>query len=143
MILDAQNSFSRNQAVTGATTSGSTDVIDLSQVNRQIGVGEQLYLVVNVKVAAGGTTPTMAVLLQTDDNSSFSSATTVFTGPTLAAAALTAGAQFVYQLPITGYEQYLRAAYTLGGTSPTITVDAHLVTAAQLALLYPGGFTVQ
>lgn len=143
MILDAQNSFSRNQAVSGAGASASTDSIDFGALNRQMGVGGDLYIVLNVKVAAGGTTPTLAVGVQVDDNSAFSSPATILSTQTFAAAALGAGAQIVIPMPVTGFEQYMRLNYTLGGTSPTITLDAHIVTSAQLAQLYPVGFSIQ
>lgn len=141
MIVDKQNALSESQAVTGAATSGSTNVIDLSQV-RQIGAGKPLYVVVTVEVAAGGTTPTMAVLIRTDDNASMSSPTTLLTGPTIAAAGLTASTQLVYPVPLTGMERYLDVAYTLGGTSPTITVSTHLVENFQQDTKYASGFTV-
>lgn len=141
MILDRQLALSDGQALSGAGAAASTDTIDFGAV-RQIGVGEQLYVVLNVPVAAGGTTPTLAVALQTDDNSAFSSAATLYTSPTYAAAALTAGTQYVYPIPVSGMERHFRLNYTLGGTSPTITVDAHIVTSAQLAYLYPVGFVV-
>lgn len=141
MILDRENAFSQSQAVTGAATTASTDVIDLSQV-RQIGSGKDLYAVITVEVAAGGTTPTMAILVQSDDNAGFSSATTMLTSPTFAAAQLTSSTQIVIPLPQQGYERYLRLAYTLGGTSPTITVSAHLAETYQQDAKYPGGFTV-
>jgi hypothetical protein len=143
MILDKQLAFSEAQAVTGAATSASTDLIDLSVVRSNIGSGKDLFVVVNVDVAAGGTTPTMAVLIQTDDNASFSSATTLFTGPTIAAAGLALSTQLVYQIPATGMERYLRLAYTLGGTSPTITVSAHIVENFHLSPNYASGFSVQ
>lgn len=142
MILDRQNCFSDGQALSGAGAAASTDLIDFGAI-REMGVGEQLYIVVNVPVAAGGTTPTMSVAVQADDNAAFSSPTAIFTSPTYAAAALGAGAQFVYPLPVTGVERYMRLNYTLGGTSPTITVDAHIVTSAQLARIYPGGYAIQ
>lgn len=142
MILDAQLSFSRNQALTGTSAVASTDTIDFGAV-RQMGIGEDLFVVINVKVAAGGTTPTLTIAQQTDDNSSFSSATTLLTSQTFAAAALGAGAQIVLPVPISGLEQHYRLSYTQGGTSPTITLDAHIVTSAQLAALYPVGFSVQ
>jgi len=140
MILDAHTSFSNGQALTGSAA--STDSIDFSAI-REIGVGEQLYILVNVPVAAGGTTPTLSVGLQVDDNSAFSSPATLFTSPVYAAAALTAGAQFVYPLPVTGMERHARLNYTMTGTSPTITLDAHLVTGAQLARIYPSGYAIQ
>lgn len=142
MILDAQNSFSNGQAVTGAGATPSTDSVDLGAI-RQMGVGEPLYVVVNVPVGAGGTTPTLSVGIQTDDNSAFSSPATLSTSPVYPAAQIGAGAQFVYPLPVSGMERHLRLLYTLGGTSPTITLDAHLVTSAQLAALYPSGWAIQ
>lgn len=140
MILDRQLSLSDGQALTA--TAASTDVIDFGAV-RQIGVGEPLYVVLNFAVGAGGTSPTMNVAFQTDDNSGFSSAATLFTSPTYAAAAMTAGTQYVYPLPVSGMERFFRLNYTLGGTSPTMTLDAHIVTQAQLNALYPSGFSIQ
>ena len=143
MILDRENAFSQAQAVTGATTTASTDLIDLSVLRPNLGSGKELFVVVNVDVAAGGTTPTMAVLIQTDDNVGFASAATLFTGPTLAQAQLGLSTQLVYTIPATGMERYLRLAYTLGGTSPTITVSAHIVENFGLNLNYGSGFSVQ
>lgn len=143
MILDNENQFSRAQAVTGAATTASTDLIDLSVLRPNLGSGKDLYVVVNIDVAAGGTTPTMAVLIQTDDNVGFASPATLFTGPTLAAAALVTSTQLVYAVPATGMERYLRLAYTLGGTSPTITVTASIVENYTLNPAYASGFTVQ
>ena len=85
MILDRENAFSIQQALTA--TAVSTDLIDLSQL-RQIGFGKNLSLVINVDVAAGGTSPTLQVNVQTDDNSGFSSAATVLTSPTYSQAQL-------------------------------------------------------
>jgi len=142
MILDRQLCFSDGQALSGATTTASTDLIDFTLQTRNPGIGTPLFLVVGIPVAAGGTTPTLAVAFQVDDNAAFSSAATLFTSPTYTAAQLTAGAQFVYPLPISGFERYARLSYTQTGTSPTVTVDAHIVTAAELVALYPVGFTV-
>ncbi len=143
MILDKQLALSEAQAVTGAATSASTNLIDLSVLRPNLGSGKDLFVVVNVDVAAGGTTPTMAVLIQTDDNEAFSSAATILTGPTIAAAGLALSTQLVYQVPPTSMERYMRLAYTLGGTSPTITVSAHIVENYHLSPNYASGFTVQ
>lgn len=139
MILDRENAFSIAQALTA--TAASTDLIDLSVV-RQIGSGKDLYLVVNVDVAAGGTSPTVAIAVQTDDNSAFSSATTLLTSPTYTGAQLVLSSQFVLPLPQQGFERYLRLQYTLGGTSPTVTLSAHLAETYQQDAKYAGGFTV-
>lgn len=123
MIIDSRLQVSNAQAVTGATTTASTDVVDLGS-DRDIGPGRPLWLIVVIKVALGGTTPTFNFSIQTDDNSGFSSATTLATSETLSgAAAAPAGKIMALGVPLTN-ERYIRAAYTLGGTSPTITVTA-------------------
>lgn len=140
MILDRETAFSQSQALTGTTLVASTDTIDLSAV-RQIGIGEDLYIVLNFEVAAGGTTPTITVVLQTDDNSAFSSATTV---STLMNAVTTPGAssQLVFPIPYQGLERHIRLAYTQGGTTPTTTLSAHVVLTPQFDVKTAGGFTV-
>lgn len=135
MFLDALNSYSRNQNLTA--TGNSTNIIDHGGNGRDIGIGEQLYLVVNVK-AASGTSPTLAVALQTDDNDSFSSAASL---TAKAAVAAVDGLQIVLPIP-PGVERYTRVAYTLAGTSPDITLDAHIVHSAQFKKMYPSGWTI-
>jgi hypothetical protein len=132
MLVDATLQVSTAQALTGAA-SASEDYVDLKHAH-SIGEGEPLALVVHINVAAGGTTPTLAISVQVDDNTSFSSATTIASGPVLAEAALVAGARFVVVLPPWGglvtsdpaaaEYRYLRAYYTTGGTTPTMTVTA-------------------
>jgi hypothetical protein len=119
------------------------DLIDLSVV-RQIGAGKgEPFLQVNFEAAPGGTTPTMTLALQTDDNAAFSSATTVMTYLSAAAAsAFGASTQYQFPLPRAGLERYIRLAYTMGGTSPTSTVSAHLVIDSQDDTKYASGFTV-
>lgn len=142
MILDKENAFSESQSLTGTSLVASTNLIDLSAV-RQIGAGnQQPVLVVNFE-AQGGTTPTMTLALQTDDNASFSSAATPITYLSAAAAASwAAGSQVKFPLPMAGLERYVRLAYTMGGTSPTATVSAHLALEAQDDVKYPSGFSV-
>lgn len=123
MILDAQLQFSDDQALTA--TAVSTNVIDLG-ADRNIGLGtEGLSVMVISKVAMAGTSPTLAVTVQTDDNSAFSSAATVTTSATLTAFA--AGTKLVLPIPADlSTERYLRLNFTMGGTTPTVTVDAFL-----------------
>lgn len=120
MIIDKRMQVSSSQALTA--TAASTDVIDLGS-DRDIGPGRSMWLVVVAKTGLGGTSPTLAVSVETDDNSGFSSAATLLTGPTLAAAAFATGQIHVLPMPMTN-ERYIRAKFTLGGTSPTATVDA-------------------
>ena len=122
MIFDKTLQFSADQALTA--TAASTDYLDLGS-DRDVGPGTPLFLVVVSKVAAGGTSPTIAISIKTDDNVSFSSAATPLAGPTIAGASFGAGAMHVIPWPFTN-ERYNRVKYTLGGTSPTFTVDAFL-----------------
>jgi hypothetical protein len=125
-IRDGENMYSDSQALTA--TAASTNLIDHG-ADRDLGKGEPLALVINVEVALDGTTgdETYAAVLQTDDNASFSSATTVVSAPTMTRGDA-AGTQYVAVLPPnTTIERYTRVSYTLGGTSPTATVSAWLV----------------
>ncbi|MGL4396618.1 MAG: Bbp16 family capsid cement protein [Hyphomicrobium sp.] len=118
MFIDKRLQVSSQQALTA--TAVSTDVIDLGS-DRKIGPGEPMWLVVAFRVGLAGTSPTFAPSIQTDDNSGFSSATTLATGATLTAAP--AGTLVIMPMPMTN-ERYLRANFTMGGTTPTATIDA-------------------
>lgn len=141
MFLDRENAFSQSQALSGTTLVPSVDVIDLSQI-RQIGAGKgEPFIVLNFEAAPGGTTPTITVALQTDDNVGFASPATPLT---YLSAVTTPGAssQFTLPLPRQGLERFIRLVYTQGGTTPTTTLSAHLVVDAQEDVKYPGGFVV-
>jgi hypothetical protein len=137
MIIDYNLQLSDAQSVTA--DAASTNVIDLG-ADRDIGPGEDMKIVVSFDVAMGGSSPTLAVQVQTDDNSSFSSASTVLTSRTISAAA--AGDTLVMGLPDTN-ERYIRLNYDVGGSSPTMTVSASIVKDAQQYYAYPDGANVQ
>lgn len=120
MFVDSQLMFSDAQALT--TTAVSTNIIDLS-VDRNIGKGEPMAIVLTFGVDSGGTSPTLQVVLQTDNDVAFGSLTTIASS----AVVLDAVAGDSIVLPI-GYsnERYLRLSYVTGGTTPTATVDAYL-----------------
>ncbi len=122
MYIDSLLEFSDAQALTA--TGASTNVVDLGS-DRDIGVGCPLWVVITLGAAADGTTgdETYTVALQTDDNSSFSSATDIASVSIPRGSA--AGSQFVIGVPYAN-ERYLRLNYTLGGTTPSVTVSAHL-----------------
>lgn len=124
MIFDKTLQFSADQALTGTSLVASTDHLDLGQ-DRDIGPGSPLWLVVISKAAPGGTSPTLSIKIQTDDNSSFSSAADLVTHPTIAGANFGVGTMVVIPWPFEN-ERYNRVAFTPGGTSPTFTVDAFL-----------------
>ena len=142
MILDKGNLVSSAQAVT--SSAGSTDVIDLSQA-RAIGDGEELEFFVNVDTAAtaaGAATVTFQV--QTDDNSAFSSPTTVIQTDAIPKATLAAGYQIKIPLPDGATpERYLRLYYSVAtGPLTAGAFTAGLVLDAQNSRAYPSGYTI-
>lgn len=125
MIIDALQQFSSSaQALSGAGTVASTDTIDLG-VERRIGTGEPMAVVIYATVAMTGTSPTFQCNVQSDDNTGFSSAAVVAASPSFSALAL--GAKVVIPLPQGALsERYVRLSYTLGGTAPAVSVKAML-----------------
>ncbi|GAB5471749.1 MAG: phage protein [Rhodospirillales bacterium] len=123
MLIDSRLVFSDAQALTASAA--STDRVDLGQ-DRDIGPGRTLYLVIAVQEAADATTgnETYSFALQTDSSAGFGSATTLVSR-SISAAELTAGSQHVLPMTLTN-ERYLRLYYTLGGTTPSVTVTAWL-----------------
>ncbi|OPX89055.1 MAG: hypothetical protein A4E53_01663 [Pelotomaculum sp. PtaB.Bin104] len=111
MLVDAQNLFSDEQAITAAAA--SENIIDLGEA-RDIGTGENLYvvLVVDTTLDDSGDDSTVAVTLQTDDNESFASAVNRQTLFTIAATAA-AGTKYIARIqPDALNEQYARLYYT-------------------------------
>lgn len=142
MIIDHENLFSDEQAVTA--TAASENIIDLG-TDRDIGNGEPLEVLVSVGetfTAAGAAT--LTVSLQTDDNASFSSPTTLVSSPALALAELDAGSQvFRYRVPY-GTERYLRLNYAVGtGPMTAGNVTSGLILDRQAYRSYPNGYTVE
>jgi len=143
MIIDNLLSYSDAQALTG--TAVSTNVLDHSQ-DRDIGIGTPMCVCITVDVAAGGTTPTLSVTLQTDSVVGFGSAVNVISTQVFAAAALVAGARFALPVPPDlNMNRFSRLNYTMTGTSPTITVTAELIPQSQMQAeaVAASGFTVQ
>ncbi len=118
MYIDSLLEFSRAQAL--AATGASQNVIDLGS-DRDIGPGRPLWTVIAFKadaVAAG----TYQIDLQTDDNVGFASPTVI---ASVSPSTPKAGQRVVIGMPFAN-ERYLRLNYTLGGTGPSMTVDAFL-----------------
>lgn len=142
MYVDSQLLFSDAQALTA--TADSTNYIDLG-IDRDIGRGEPMAVCMVVDVAADGTTTneTYQFQLETDDNTSFSSSTIV-TDRTIGYAALTLGSRHVFPLGHTN-ERYLQMVYTLGGTTPTVTVTTFLIPMSMIDandVVYAAGYTI-
>ena len=143
-IFDRQNMFSDAQSIIGTAATPSTDTLDLSplysgpggsNVARDLGVGEDLYLQVTVTGVAG-TSPTATVQIETADDSGFSSnlATVATYGPVALPAA--GGQVLIAPVPFGDYRKFLRLKYTLGGTSPAGTFKAALVKGVTAVKIY-------
>ena len=141
MILDSYNQFSDAQALTA--TAASTNSIDLGVDN--VGIGEPLAVLISLDVAAddADADETYSVALETDDNDSFSSATVI--GSRTIPAGSAAGSKFVISVPAdSSAERYVRLNYTLGGTTPSVTVTAFLQPQNMLDNYekYPNAYTI-
>lgn len=111
MLFDKEALLSDAQAIT--STANSTNVYDARSSVADIGRGKEVWfeMVVNEAFTASGSA-TLTVTIETDDNSSFSSATTIATSPAIGKATLVVG--YVYRLSIpAGGERYYRAVYTV------------------------------
>lgn len=140
--VDSQLLFSDGQALT--TTAASTNIVDFG-VDGNVGIGEPMAVVINLTVAADDTTgdETYVAALQVDDNSSFSSATQI--GSATITRGDAAGTRYIIPVPAdTTAEQYMRLNYTLGGTTPTVTLDAFLIPQSMIQnyVSYADGFTI-
>lgn len=117
MFLDKDLEFSTAQAVTAAAA--STNYVDTAplfsgNLGRDIGVSSELYIyaVCTVAMTDSGSDSTLAVTIETDDNTSFSSATTLatmFTFPAVSAA----GTKLFWKVqPGLAYERYIQLRFT-------------------------------
>jgi hypothetical protein len=144
MILDAQTTLSDFQALTA--TAASTNVLDFSKA-RSIGVGEPLALVITLDVAADATdgNETYTAQLQTDTTAAFGSPVAV--GPVITITrGDAAGKKYTILLPNdASIKQFLRLNYTLGGTTPSVTLTAEIVPATDVQnadTIYASGFVI-
>lgn len=140
MIFSAEQIFSDDQAITASAA--STNILDLgaagtphgaaSAISRDIAKGMPVPILVQV-TADFATLTSLRVAIQTDDNTSFSSATTVLESEDVAVANLVAGFKFPFlHLPLGISERYLRLNYTVTGSNATAgTVTAGIVLGIQ------------
>lgn len=142
-IRDAHLMYSDAQVL--AATGASTNIVDHGS-DRNLGLGEPLCVVLNLPVApdAADGDETYTAKIETDDDPAFGSPAVISEDITIARASA-AGTQFAIPIaPDKRIERYTRVKYTLGGTSPSLTVDAFLTpqSAVQNFHAYPRGFTI-
>ena len=135
-ILDAALTFSDAQAVTA--TAVSTNVVDLG-VDRDIGIGEPVYLAVQVGTAFAGLTSLTVTLQTSADNSTW---TDLYSSGAIALTELTAGAQPVRVVVPSRTDRYLRVNYTVAGTGTAGSVTASLLLGPDGYRAYPSGSPV-
>ena len=152
MYIDKQAEFSDAQAVTA--TAISTNVMDLisngsgKNVLRDIGTGQDVYLVVMTTVAATdtGSDATLTVSLESDSTENLATSATVhFSTAALAFAAFSPAGTVLaaVKLPSGSYERYLGVRYTVGaGPLLTGNFDAFLTTDVQAWRAYARNYTV-
>lgn len=137
MILDERlemcDATALNTGAAGTYLLG--DVIDLSLVNRDVGIGEDLYFVFRMQAAAtSGGSATGQFALASDAQAAIATngtATIHALSPAIAVASLTAGRLILAgRLPIGTYERYLGvlqttavAAFTGGAIDAFLTYD--------------------
>lgn len=141
MIQDAQNQFSKTQAVTIAAA--STNLIDFG-IARDLGVGENLFLVVTVDVALTDANSNSGCRVDVETCSSAAFGTNAvaqtFTIPAVSAI----GAKFVQRLqPLAWNERYARLKFT--PTTDALTAGSftsEIVKDADLYTTYKKGYTI-
>lgn len=133
MILDERNEFADATSVAGsAGTALIGDVIDLGGTSQDIGLGEDLYLVIQTatEVITGGSAGTIQFFLASDAQAAIatdgsatihaSSASLVTDDAAANSAALNAGGTILaVRLPAGTYERYLGILATIGTTTVT------------------------
>ena len=114
MLLDKQTLLSDEQALTSTAVSDNIyDFGDLSNVPSSTRKGFKVLSQV-VEDFAGGTDLTVSI--ETDDDETFASPTTLITSETVPLADLVAGKYILHTiLPDKGVKRYVRANYTVNG----------------------------
>lgn len=149
MIADKLLQFSDAQVL--AATGVSTNVVDTWAHNggqaSHIADGEPMAIVIAPTVSADSTTgdETYAVEVQSSTDEAFTAPVTHGT-LTIPAAKLVAGKGMPFMgLPGGEYNRYIRLRYVLGGTTPSVTLDAFLTALSMIPKYnkyYKSGFTV-
>lgn len=143
MYVDKENNYSDAQAITASA--GSTHIIDHG-IARDLGTGEDIYLVVLVDVAMtdGSSDSTVAVTLETDDDVAFGSPTLAAqTLGTFAALSAIGAIKYAKLQPGAINERYSRVYYTVAnGNLTTGSFTAFLTKDIHKYVTYAKGYTI-
>lgn len=134
-IFDAMLEFSDDQDIganTASSTEASTNVLNFTQADLEMGAGEPIWLNVRMGTEAllssGSATLTVALCRDTDATID-SSSTVIYQTPAIAKASLTAGA-WIIRMPLpynVDEDAYIGLLYTVGtATTSAGKVDAWL-----------------
>jgi hypothetical protein len=98
---------------TARTATGTGTAIQIAASSPGVPAGQQLYASLHV-LSVAGTSPSLTVAIQTDDNSGFTSPATAMTFN-----AFTAKGGQILRTPGPLTDFYVRASWTISGTSPS------------------------
>lgn len=121
MYIDTQCLYSNDQAIT--TTADSTNVFDLA---KNSGPGKPVRILIQVTTTfADGTS--IAIDLETDDNTSFSSLSTIASVAAIGVATLVQGYKYNINFVPRDMERYSRLEYTVSGTMTAGNITAGII----------------
>ncbi len=140
MYIDKQLRLSNAQVLTGTSETDSTNTVDFS-VARELSVGNQIAVRFQIDSALSGTSPTLTIKIKTSANNT--NWTDLVISPTINSAP--AGTVFTFFLPMKNVSRYLKATYTMGGTSPTCTITADVMPANTIEAwtAYSAGYSIE
>lgn len=132
MIIDNELLLSDNQDAKANGAKDSTNVIDLSVAGRDIGAGEQLYVVVIVDAYTAGSNTAVKITIQTGSTTGLD---TNIISKTLATADISAGmTPIVIPIPPGIAEQYLGLVYDCTTAATALNVTAFIAKDVQTNL---------
>lgn len=141
MQQDKEGQLSAAQAL--AASGASTDVV---RVGKNFGIGEVMCVVFTLDAVAeaGDADETYKAKLETDDAAAFGSATQIGEEVTIARGSAIGTRKIIVIPPNVNADDWLRAYYTLGGTTPSLTVTARIMPLAMVPqeVTYPAGNTI-
>lgn len=116
-MIDAQLVFSDGDGPFSIGTNASSNYLD-RLIASDLGRGAELWAVVQILTSVAGSGSTCDIRLVTDDNSSFSSPTTLWSTGALPVSALAAGTVIKFRI-LPGFERFARFEYVVATANQT------------------------